>query len=75
MIIFLYFLIFWIGISVKYSFIIFPIIALFVFIVIFRKYKWKLGLISLAIFSIGIGVSYIRFDHIQTTYEGVVIES
>lgn len=75
MIIFLFFLLFWCGLSFKYSFIIFPLVGLFIAFIVFKKYKIKFALIGLAIFSIGIGVSYIHFDHQQTTYEGMVIES
>ena len=75
MIIFLYFLLFWCGLSFKYSFIIFPLIGVFLSFIIFKKYKWKIGLIGIALFSIGLGVSYIHFDNRSTTYEGIVIES
>ena len=75
MIIFVFFLLFWIGVSAKYSFIIFIILALLVLFFTFKKYKSKIALIGLSLFALGIGVSYIQFDHHTNQFSGVVLES
>ena len=75
MIIFVFFLLFWIGVSAKYSFIIFIILALLVLFFTFKKYKSKIALIGLSLFALGIGVSYIQFDHHTKQFSGVVLES
>ena len=74
MIIYLLFLLFWCGLSFRYSYIIFILIALLLLIFIFRKYHKKITLFCLASFLAGIGISYIRFDHKSSSYSGFVIE-
>ena len=75
MIIFLFFLLFWNGLSFQYAYFIFPIISLILLFFTFRKYKGKIALIGLAIFLSGIGISYIKFDYQSPTYSGFVIDS
>ena len=51
------------------------VVAVILGIIVFKKYKVKVFILSLSLFGIGIGVSYIRFDHKQTTYSGIVIDA
>ena len=51
------------------------IIAVILSVIVFKKYKTKIFIISLALFGIGIGVSYIRFDFKQSSYSGIVIDA
>ncbi len=55
--------------------IVFGIVFGLVFLLTFYKYKKNIAIICLTIFSIGIGISYIRFDFKQETYSGFVIDS
>ena len=75
MIIFLLFLHFWIGLSFRYSYIVFALLALVLLFLTWRKYKWKISLLCLLIFFLGIGMSYIRIDIKADTYSGIVMES
>ena len=75
MIIFLLFLLLWIGLSFRYSYVVFAILAVVLFVLTFRKYKWKISLLGLFVFSLGIGISYIRIDIKSDTYAGMVMES
>ena len=75
MIIFLYFLLFWIGLSFRYSYIIFVLLALTISFFTFRKYKIKIASVGLLIFAIGIGISYIQIDNKGPDYSGFVVES
>ena len=75
MIIFLYFLLFWIGLSFRYSYIIFALLALTISFFTFRKYKIKIASVGLLIFAIGIGISYIQIDNKGPDYSGFIIES
>ena len=75
MIIFVFFLLFWIGLSFRYSYIVFILLFLILIALLIRKYKWKLALISSLFFLLGIGVSYIKIDINQNVYEGFVVDS
>lgn len=75
MIIFLFFLLFWIGLSFRYSYFVFVILALGISFFIFKKYKIKIASIGLLFFAVGIGISYIQIDIKTNRYDGFVIES
>lgn len=51
------------------------IIALILAVIVFKKYKVKVFLISLSLLGIGVGVSFIRFDHQQTSCSGIIIDA
>ena len=75
MIIFILFLFYWIGLSFRYAFIPIGIVAGFLSIIVFLKYKKKIFLISIALFGIGIGVSYIQFDRKSEEFSGMVVDA
>ena len=55
--------------------IVFSIVAIILSIIVFHKYKKKIGLLCLGIAIIGVGISYIKFDFKQTSYSGFVVDS
>ena len=55
--------------------IVFSIVAIILSIIVFHKYKKKIGLLCLGIAVIGVGMSYIKFDFKQASYSGVVVDS
>ena len=75
MIIFLLFICFWIGISLRYQIILFSIVAVLVCFIIFFRYKKKIGLIAVGLTIIGVGISYIKIDIKKESYSGIVIDS
>ena len=75
MIIFLLFICFWIGISLRYQIILFSIVAVLVCFIIFFRYKKKIGLIAVGLTIIGVGISYIKIDVKKESYSGIVIDS
>ena len=75
MIIFLLFICFWIGISFRYQIILFSIISIFLILLIFYRYKKKIGLLAVGLTIIGVGISYIKFDIKKESYSGIVIDS
>ena len=76
MIILFIFLSLWIGLSIRYSAIVFLIVLLLILVIIFKKYKPKVALICLAISFIGFGLSYVNINHRNaTSFEGFVIDS
>ena len=75
MIFFLLFLFYWLGLSFRYAYIPIFIVAIILAVIVLKKYKAKFFAISFILFGIGIGVSYIRFDHKQTTYSGMIIDA
>ena len=75
MVIFLFFLLFWIGLSLRYHYVVFLIIAIIVACLSLKKYKRKITLISLLFFSVGVGISYIKIDIKSDKYEGFVSDS
>ena len=75
MIIFIFFIFFWLGISFRYSLVVFAIVAIILFIITFRKYKRKIGFICVGICILGVGLSYLKFDFKKQIYSGVVIDS
>ena len=75
MIIFIFFLFFWLGISFRYSLVVFSIVIIILSIIVFHKYKKNIGLLCLGLTIIGVGISYIRFDFKQEVYSGIVMDS
>ena len=75
MIIFFIFLFLWLGISFRYSLIVFSILSSILSIILFYKYKKAVGLICLSTLILGVGISYIKFDFKQESYAGLVIDS
>jgi len=51
-----------------------PISILFIFYC-FKKFNKQIGILVSILIPIGCGISYIHFDQVKTTYEGIVIES
>ena len=75
MIIYIIFICFWLGISFRYSIILFSLITCLILLIVFKTTTKKIGLLCLAIVIIGVGISYIRFDFKQSSYSGFVIDS
>ena len=75
MIILLFFICFWIGLSIRHSVILFVFILALVTLIVFYRYKKKIGIICLGIAFIGVGISYIRFDFQRTDFSGLIIDS
>ena len=75
MVILIFFLLYWIGLSFRFHIIVFLIISAIVVSLVLRKYKWKLTLIALTFLLVGIGVSYINIDIKSDVYDGFVYES
>ena len=75
MIIFLLFICFWIGLSFRYQIIIFSICTVFINLLIFYRYRKKIGLIAVGLTIIGVGISYIKIDVKKESYSGIVIDS
>ena len=76
MIIFLIFLCYWLGLSLRYALIpiaiAFSLILLALFI---KKFSQKTSAIAVIIFALGVGVSFIKIDTQRTSYSGIVIDS
>ena len=75
MIILLFFLCYWIGLSWRYSWIVFALLALILFVFLWRRFSKKIAVVGLSFFLIGFGVSYIKIDNKQETYSGFVVEA
>ena len=75
MIILVFFLSYWLGLSLRYSVIIFLLLAIILLTFAFKRFKKKVFLIALVFFLGGFGTSFIKFTHTQVTYEGVVYEA
>lgn len=75
MIILLFFLLFWCGLSIKYNWIIFLIPSLAILIIILRKHGIKYLLIGLSIFAFAIPLSFIYIDNSGSNFQGIVTVS
>ena len=75
MVILVFFLLYWIGLSFRYHYVVFLIVAAIVVSLTFRKFKKKIAIFSICFFLIGIGVSYINIDINREVYDGFVSES
>ena len=75
MIIFFIFLFYWLGLCSRYSLLVIAVVVVFLLIVVFKKYKTKVFLLALGVFTIGVGVSYIKIDIPRTSFSGMVIDS
>lgn len=75
MVILVFFLLYWIGLSFRYHYVVFLIVAIIVASLTFRKFKKKIAIFSICFFLIGIGVSYINIDINREVYDGFVSES
>lgn len=75
MILLLFFLFFWIGLSFRYAVLLFTVVVILLAILVFRRYKSKLCLLCLGITFIGVGISYIRIDIQKENFSGIVIDS
>lgn len=62
------------GVSLRYAIIPTIIIVLSAIFIIWHKYKGKIALVSLCLFLLGVGVSFISFDYKTTNVSGFVIE-
>lgn len=75
MVILVFFLLYWIGLSFRYHYVVFLIVAIILVSLTFRKFKKKIAIFSICFFLIGIGVSYINIDINREVYDGFVSES
>ena len=74
MIIYIFFLFLWLGVSFRYAIIPLSIVAIISLFIIIRKYKLKLGLICFGIALLGVGISFIKFDYKTNEFSGFIIE-
>ena len=75
MIILLVFLCFWLGLSLRYNWIILAIISLFFLVFIFKRHGKKVLIITSIFILLGCGISFISFDWSRNQYSGVVFEA
>ncbi len=75
MIVFILFLFFWLGISFRKSIIVLGIVVSLLLIIIFIKYKKKIGFLCVGLTVLGVGLSYIRIDFSFESYSGLIIDS
>ena len=75
MIICLFFLCFWLGISFRHSLVIYSIVTVISLILIIYKYKKRVAVACIGVCLLGVGMSYIHFENKSDTYKGVVIEA
>ena len=76
MIIFLIFIFFWLGLSLRYSAIVFIVILLILLAIVFYKFRHKVALICFGVALIGFGITYINIDiNKGNSFEGMVIEA
>ncbi|MCB9498101.1 MAG: ComEC/Rec2 family competence protein [Erysipelotrichaceae bacterium] len=75
MVILLIFLCFWLGLSLRYNWIILAILGLFLLIFILKRHGRKVFTISSIFILLGCGVSFISFDWSKSQYHGVVFEA
>lgn len=75
MIVFILFLFFWLGISFRKSIIVLGIVISLLLIIIFIKYKKKIGFLCVGLTVLGVGLSYIRIDFSFESYSGLIIDS
>jgi len=74
-VILLLFIAFWLGLSWKYSFVIFGIVILFLLIFIGKRHGKKILFFAVIISAVGIAYSYLSIDLKRERYEGFVYES
>lgn len=75
MVILLFFIAFWLGLSWKYSFILFAIVIIALLIFIFLRHGKKILTIAILLSLLGIGYSYLKIDQNKDQYEGFVYEA
>ncbi len=74
MIVLILFLSLFIGINIRYSFIVGIIELILLLIFVFFRFKKKVLLLSSIFILSGVGLSYIRFDFNKESYQGMVVE-
>lgn len=75
MILLFFFISYWLGLSFRYCWYIFLLLILGIVFLLFKKYKKKFALISLSIFLLGVGVSFIKIENPKKqTFQGIVYE-
>lgn len=75
MIILFLFLCYWLGLSLRYSWIVFLLVSLLFLFFIWKRCGKKILILSILILLVGLGNSFIRFDYQKSTYAGFVYES
>lgn len=75
MVILLLFIAFWLGLSWKYSFILFAILIIALLLFIFYRHGKKIFVIAILLSLFGIGYSFVNIDRNKEQYEGFVYEA
>lgn len=75
MIIFLVFIFYWIGLFLKYSWIVLSFLSLSILIFLLIRYKNKVFLLLIIPLGLGIGVSHINIEYNKQSYTGFIFES
>ena len=75
MILFFIFLYLYLGVSLRFSYIVFGIIGFLILIILIRNYGKRISVICLIAFGLGVGLSFVKFDFKQEYYSGIVIDS